>query len=490
MSREEKIEIAVKRIFRSEGVPPFAQNAQEAILQALDPDGSAAQLTRVIHKDLGLTSQILRSANSSLYNRSGKPILSVPHSIALLGWETIRNLVSAMRYVEHFASGSPGLRELMLQSLLTATHGRQLAATVGYPRPEEAYVCSLFRNLGEVLMARYQPREYSEIIVQMQRDKIPERSACLRVLDFTWDDVALRLAEAWNLPAQVSTCLGPEEAAEGVLDRCLQSVTGYGKSLTTALYRSSGRLDSIHLNTILDAQGRAQLVCLRDLRRIIDCALENTSQTFAALRIPVSTLTLERQAAAARVLLETPPSAESCEIETEGAPDEGAIFATHSELDGQTRDVSAIVLDALRELQGNVFSRAIFALLTKQRDAVCGRLGAGNDVDTLVEQFRFPMDRPDAPVAAAMLRRQNLVVNCAVDGRYDRSELVRAFRPRVFALCPVVVDDVVAGCIYADNSEAPVCLPEGLRDDVDRARGRIAGALARVRSESLRPMRI
>src|SRR5580693_8925454 len=143
-----KLDLAIKNILRHEGVPPFALNANELIAGAVDPDGSSAELTRIILKDLGLTSQILRTANSSLFNRSGKSILNMAHAVALLGWENICNLVNALRFVDHFSAHSPGLRELMMAALMTAAHGRQVAASVGYPKPEEAYICSLFRNLG------------------------------------------------------------------------------------------------------------------------------------------------------------------------------------------------------------------------------------------------------------------------------------------------------------------------------------------------------
>lgn len=203
-AREQKLETCVARISREEGVPPFCQNANEVIVRTLDLDGgSSSALARVVLKDLGLTSQILRAANSALYNRSGLPILSVPHSIVLMGWETLRNLVGAIRYIEHFASRSPGLRELMLLSLLGAVHSREIAAAVGYPRPDEAHVCGLFRNLGEVLIACHYPEEYSKIVVTMQEENIGGRAACLRVLDFSWDEVGLRVATGWNMPPKV-----------------------------------------------------------------------------------------------------------------------------------------------------------------------------------------------------------------------------------------------------------------------------------------------
>ena len=51
-------------------------------------------------------------------------------------------MVSTVRYIEHFANRSPCLRELLLLSVLTAVHGRDVAEAIGYLRSEEAYISS------------------------------------------------------------------------------------------------------------------------------------------------------------------------------------------------------------------------------------------------------------------------------------------------------------------------------------------------------------
>ena len=308
LTREEKLAVCIDRIFHGEGVPPFCDNANEVMLRTLDLDGNSIELVRVILKDLGLTSKILRLANSAMYNHSRRPILSVPHAIILLGWDKVRSMVSTVRYIEQFANRSPCLRELLLLSVLTAVHGRDVAAAIGYPRPEEAYICGLFRNLGEVLIACHYPQEYSRIIVTMHEEKIPERTACWRVFDFAWDEVGTRIAAVWNMPSQVRMSMDPSAALTGTpWDRCLASVSNYGHELTRALYRKGTGLDSVHLQTVIDTDGHRALVSVRDLARIVDTAIEETQQTFAALCVPTDTLVLEKQAERARQILRSVP---------------------------------------------------------------------------------------------------------------------------------------------------------------------------------------
>ena len=82
LNHEEKLELCVRRILIGTGVPPLGKHAREIMLRTLDADdGSSKELVRIILKDLGLTTQVLRIANSVLYNHSGRPILSIPHAV-------------------------------------------------------------------------------------------------------------------------------------------------------------------------------------------------------------------------------------------------------------------------------------------------------------------------------------------------------------------------------------------------------------------------
>ena len=106
------LRVCVERgLCRTRGVPPFCKNASEVVTRALDPDSTSTDLARIVLKDLGLTSLLLRVANSAMYNRSGRPVMSVAHAIILLGWDTVRNLVHTVRYIEYFAKRGAGLRK-------------------------------------------------------------------------------------------------------------------------------------------------------------------------------------------------------------------------------------------------------------------------------------------------------------------------------------------------------------------------------------------
>ena len=307
LTRREKLELCVQHICRSEGVPPFCDHANEILVRTLDLDGgSCTKLVQVILQDVGLASHVLRLANSAINNHSGRPIMSIAHAVTVLGWLEVRALASTVRYIEHFANRSPGLRELVLASVLTAIQSREVSAAIGFPHPEEAYICGLFRNLGEVLVACNYPNEHARIILILDEENIPERAACLRVLDFPWDAIGLRVAERWHMPPAVRLAMSPPPAAAGTpLDRSLQSITNYADRLTRALYRNGVTVDTVHLETVLNPAGQSVLLSLRDLCAVVDRAVAETHEMFSTLQIPTETLRISNQAKRARQALES-----------------------------------------------------------------------------------------------------------------------------------------------------------------------------------------
>jgi len=478
LTHQQKLDACVERIARQEGVPPFCEHANEVIARTLDLDGgSSSALARLVLKDLGLTSQLLRAANSALYNHSGRPILSVPQGITLLGWDALRNLVSAVRYIEHFANRSPGLRELMLLSLLSAVHSRNLAAALRYPRPEEAQICGLFRNLGEVLVGCHCPEEYSKVIVTMQEENIPERAACLRVFDFSWDEVGLHVATGWNMPPKVYLCLRGSGAPVGSpTDRCLASITDYARDLTHAVYRDGAGIDAVHLPWVIDPQGRRVLVAAGVLRQILDSALKETQETFAALAIPTDRLRLEQQAERARSVLGALPAIDAAGLKTLDEVVESTA-QTVRRGDFELTAIITLLLDAVRAAG---FDRAVFALLNEERTVIRGRLASGGIVEDVLRRFQFPVDRGDGPVRAALQRKNDVLVDCSRDGRYDHSALVTALEPAAFALFPIIVDRHALGCFYADRQGASSGL-ETARLALGRVRDAMAGAIRKNR---------
>ena len=158
----------MKRLRSADDFPAVSGRVQQLMRVLGDEDASVQKLTNLIIQDYSMTVRLLKTANAFQFNRSGVPLMSVSHAIVLMGVKAVRELASTIVVFEHFNRRSPGLRQLLMLSLLTANHAREVAArTTGGIRGEEAYLLGMLRNLGEVLVACYFPAEYAAVLRDM-----------------------------------------------------------------------------------------------------------------------------------------------------------------------------------------------------------------------------------------------------------------------------------------------------------------------------------
>jgi len=483
-TRQEKIADAVRLVLQSEDFPAFSENVQAVLWSSRQSDATISHITSLILKDLGLTTRVLRTANSSLYNRSGKPVVSVAHACSLMGLEGISSLVGGVQFVDHFARRSPGLRQLMMLSLLTANHARQVSIAAGYPRPEEAYLAGMFRNLGEVLVACYRPLDYSKILVARQERKLSERMAAVQVLGFYFEDVAETVAKTWNLPDRMQMCLHLEPGlafrAGSQEDELLRSITVFSHGLTNSIYRQNATAEPGNLRALIDQYGNRIAIGPAELKEILDSTIEDTAETFQTLRVPLNELLLRTQVEEAISILRGQEEAEHPKPVFELGTIDRINHDAEALISGNEIPNLPAVLTMLTEgiyLSGG-FSRVVVALLTETRGEIRGLIGVGTDENALRE-FSFEVEA--GPTGLTVLRKQDLVVNRAKDTRFERSEMVKRLNPRFFALLPVLVNKVVTGVIYMDHLGDFAEPTKELMASIDTTRRLVGEAIARVK---------
>lgn len=482
LSRQEAVEARLSQILQRSDFPALAEHIQELLARLADPNASATTISGIIGKDVGLSLRIIRTANSIQYNRSGRPILALPHAVALMGMETIRELAAGLMMVHHFRNRPPGVRQLLALSLLSANHARQGARVTHYPRAEEAYLCGLFRNLGEVLMACYFPADYALVLAAMQEQASSEREASLRVLGFPFEELGREVVRRWNLPSQVSQVLDANVPATITQpfteEQHLSLLAGFGHELTTALHRVAPNQSAARLDRVLRNFGKSLRISEKALGKIAHVAVEETKATFKALHLPLDQLRLEKQVEVAlNSGLLPAPGAGALAEEASAEWDELARDIHNSDL----QSMLARILDLGLNLGG--FERAVFGLVSPGHDSVRARLLAGAADAEWMGRFEFPLERRAGPVTAALVGKRDLFV-CG--GPYLDSEFARRLESGCFVLMPVVINGILAGCLFFDRQQPPAAVREaepGVPRNFIRARELAAEAIAVARQQ-------
>ncbi len=465
---------------------PALSHSIEQVLLKVDEEVSIQHLTNVILKDYSLTLRILRTANSSLNNRSGRQIHSISHAVGLLGVEAVREMAAGVVLLEHFRKRSPGLKELMLLSLLTANHAREVADRIRYPKPEEAYLCGMFRNLGELLVACYHPRAYAAILLRVQEDRIPVAQAAIEVLGFDYDSAGKAVAAQWRIPENVRECMSDRvirlRRAPSTDAERLDGIAQFAHKLTTAVYRRERNGARASVNLLINSLGMVMGISHDDVKSILERGLAETREVFEAMNVPMDHLRLQRQTEAAleQVDVDKGPEEPLQIVETQTETFTTLLRDVTAQVDrGSPDDLGAVTMMVMEAIyRGGPFDRVLLALLDEKTRRLDGITGFGESIDKLVSSFHFPLSGVAGPVAEAVLKRVDVFVPGPRDRRYEGTRFSQVVGAPLYGLLPLVAGGTVAGCLYFDRQEiksfdtAALAAIGALRDQLCRALSR------------------
>ena len=453
------LEVRVRQILSDADFPAISKAAIDALTAMPDDDASLQRLANIVLSEYSLTLKVLRTANSAYYKRGGAPVQSAAHAMLLLGARTVRHLAASLLVFDHYRKRSPGLKELMLMSMLTANHARELAMLRRLPDPEEAHLAGMFHNLGEVLIAGYFPREYARILTEMDVNKKHAAVAVFDVLHFSFEDLGEAMARHWGMPDTVVGCMradGPAGSTE------LGAIISCAHDLTTAVYRADHavRLDGVA--EVMSRYAKRLKLTKEEATEVVRSALRETKETFAGAKVTLDDLRLRKQHDAAiaqlggRVGSRTPTAAATV---PPGATD--PVHAMRAELAAEVRraaepesgeDLNRVILTVLEAIyRGGPFERVVFCALAPDRSMVKARFGLGTAVETLLERFSFELSPREGPIAVAMLRRQSIYVPVDRDFTAQELRFAQSLGAGSFGVYPVLVGMQMAGCVYCDR---------------------------------------
>jgi len=463
------LERRLRFILRAGDFPALSNMVAETMSISLDNATSSQRLANLVLRDYSLTVKVIRTANTLHYNRTGRPIRSATHAMLLLGVRTVRDLAMSLILFEHYHRKSPGLKELMLLSMLTATHARELAARLGLQEPEEAHLCGMFRNLGEVLIAAHFPEEYAKILEKVRQSgaaaggapnaaapaaPLSMQRAAQSVLGFTYEDLGAAVARHWSMPESVVTAMRASGAASS---RSLAGVVTLSHELTSAIYRDDAMRGALRVADAVRQHGSVLGVNQEVIGEILERALSETKDVFSTARVALDDLRLRKQIADALRVLGATVGEDGSDAVSSTAPRE-SIDELRSRLVQETRTaldanrefgLEAVVLMLLEALlRGGPFDRAVFAIANAERTMIEGRIGLGAEADALIPKLR--VSTQSAPVSLALDWRRAAIrtVNRALTS--DETRWCRTVGATAFGVAPLTIDGKLVGCLYAD----------------------------------------
>jgi HD-like signal output (HDOD) protein len=454
---KEKLERCVKRISASEGLPAFAHDIHELMTITADEVASVRRLTNTVLKNISLTSKLLRLVNSVYFNRSNTTILSVSHAVIIVGWEAIINLASSILLLEHFHKKSPGLKELMLLSLLTAHHAREIAIQARFPRPEEAYLCGMFSFLGELLVSRYLPEDYEQILIAI-RNAEPAAEASHRILGFTYGELGTAVVRQWGLPDKVAAGMGvftKLPSGQSREEALLHSIVHFSRQLTETVYRDETGIMPEGVKALIKKFAQSLPIKEATVKEVLNSAVQVTKEGFAAANIPFDDLRLAKSIENA---LNQPKTDEApTVVEPQGDVGPMAFSSLTNEVElvlmsGEVFDLQDIIIMILEAIyRGGHFDRVLYCVTDDHQSYVNARTGLGEGVDALITKFSFPISLLSGPIGPSMIAQRDVFVDLVSESRYKGSDFVEVVGAASFGICSLVIKGRAVGCLYFDR---------------------------------------
>lgn len=440
--------------------PACTENVRALLALAADGEATIQSFAQAIERDLALTLRVLRIANSALYNRSRRPILSVAHAASLLGLDELTRIAASTRFLRHFAGNSPAAVDLIALSLLAANVARQLVVGPGGRPSEEAYLAGMLANLGEIAFAYHRPEPYARILAACHGKLLAEKGECRKQAGFTFDEAGAAILASFGLhgaPHMAVAVASDVLRANAAEDP--ESRTALAAKLANVLVGALQRAHETEQRRILEhwvsAYGSVFHLSIPQLLPMMETAIDETREELCHLGIP-----------AHRLSVTNPEIREHLT---------GLLTqATCSDRPG------AIALALTTILADHSLDRAVFCEWTPTPDRLVVAAALGLDPGAARRLFAPEvalLHRP--PLSLALAMKQDLLIDLLTDGRFRGSPFVLSLEAALFALLPVVVNGHLVGLLYADRrNPGPTA---GILHRLVKVRDSLAQALALYR---------
>jgi putative nucleotidyltransferase with HDIG domain len=185
------------------------------LLSSMDQDDTDVHvLAQKIELDQALAAKTLRIANSSFYGMQSK-VTSIPQAVSVLGFHSIRTVVTACALTSSFApvSGGFDFQAFWRHSLGTAIAARLLAPHLRV-NPETAFTAGLLHDLGTLVLVTRFPAEHALVRSYRQAHDCQMAEAELAVIGIDHAQVGSALAAYWKFPAAIQQAVADHHAID------------------------------------------------------------------------------------------------------------------------------------------------------------------------------------------------------------------------------------------------------------------------------------
>ncbi|MES2552405.1 MAG: HDOD domain-containing protein [Pseudomonadota bacterium] len=499
--------VLLRRMGEKSDFPALASTISE-INRIVDNDSASAHsLTQCILQDFSLTNKLLKLVNTVTYSQFGGKVNTISKAVAILGFESVRNVAMTLILFEFLQNKvqAEKLKDEVLISFFAGIVAAQLPNDGSIRNPEETMICSMFRNLGNMLATFYFFEE-SQQVERLMEQGSSEDSAAVKVLGTTYNELAIGIAKSWNFPPRLLAGMRKLKGekigkAYGELDQlsitvnlanelCLLASKGIIEEKPPSLkqlckrYESAYKVTEEQLNEAVE-KGLLELIeragtiglnvaknqLVKNLRAWISAGTENAenqeAQAIDAQQDELAGITQlgiippelaqdhPAQDGPAKAHI-TAEEAASWQQEAGHILTEGIQEVTHTLIDDyKLNDLMQMVLEVMH--RGMKFQRTMVLVRDMKNNEMVARFSFGNDSETLLPKMRFRLEDSADVFNLAVSKGLDLLIE-DVHAPGTAGKIPDWYRQLAnsesFLLLPVMIGNKAVGLFYADLPKA------------------------------------
>ncbi len=209
--REQATMLLLKKSLEKNKDFPVMGNSIAHMMKVNEGQGCAEKLAEIILRDQSLSSKILSLVNSSSYGQFGGEIKTISRAVVILGLSQIKTMSLSIMIFEKLNNGpmAETMKSNTCQSFLSAIFAKKLAGNLSSVDAEEAFLASMFHNLGNQFTIYFLPDEYNDILNLVIEKGIEEDTASKRILGTNFASIGRFIASEWQLPQNIIQGIQP-----------------------------------------------------------------------------------------------------------------------------------------------------------------------------------------------------------------------------------------------------------------------------------------
>ncbi len=480
--RPTPLDAVLSRLRDCSGFPTLSSTISDINRSVASDSDSTRQLTKVILRDVSLTTKLLQVVNSAIYGQYRGRIRTVSKAVLILGFDTVRNVAMELMMLE-FTRGRPqekALQDELIGAFFAGAVSRPLAQRLGIPNNEEAVICTMFQSLGRLLVIFFLYEE-SRKVRELMETGLSEEQAAEKVIGISYRELGIGVARRWNFPDRLLEGMERLPAHDIAAPKTEVQMLNVTANLANDLYVTalcSSEADKPAALQALSKRYGALKLDPKELAAAIDQALREIYERATTLNLPVAhspTLKVIQiwtgggvddvenaevvDASSDDTLIRRAEALDALEGESGVATNAQQILSAgiHDVTETLTSDFALndllqMVLETM--YRGMGFTRTMIFVRDTKLNAMRARFGFGADIERIIPQctvslafapdvFHVALDK-GVDIAIENTQAANIIERIP---DWHRQTL----NARSFLLLPVMLKNRALGLLYADS---------------------------------------